>query len=159
MSLYLLFLLFYWLFLFNVLFLKVFNNNHHYLDLALSILFSKILPDNSGESRNFLRFISPAETGKSLHYPVSVRAATTKSWELLGWKLSPLWIQISKMVVLWNSCVVLGWHNKCSYYSQCVAEQHLHSIFPGIHRDGGWGLLFNSYWWPSLLTNLESMMY
>lgn len=78
MNLYFLFLLFYLLFLFTVLFPKFFNNNHHYLDLALSISFSKILPDSSGESRNFLRFISAAEVGKSFHYPVSVRAAMTK---------------------------------------------------------------------------------
>lgn len=158
MNLYFLFLLFYLLFLFNVLFPKVFNSNHHYLDLTLSISFSKILPDSSGE-RNFLRFISAAEVGKIFHYPVSVRAAMTKSWELLAWKLSPLWIQINRMVVLWNSCVVLGWHNKCYHHSQCVTEQLLSVILPGIHRDGGWGLLFNSYWWPPLLTNLESMMY
>jgi len=58
------------------------NKNNHYLDLALSISFRKNLPDNSGESRNFLRFISAAEIGKSFHHPISVRAAMTKSWEL-----------------------------------------------------------------------------
>lgn len=158
MNLYLLFLLFCLLFLFNVLFLKAFNDNHHYLDLALSISSSKILPDNSGESKNFQRFIPAADIGKSFHYPVSVRAVTTESWELLAWKLSPLWIQISRTVVLWNSCVVLGWRNKCYHHSQFVTEQ-LSIILLGIHRDGEWGLLFNSYWWPSLFTSLELMIY
>lgn len=60
----------------------------------------------------------------------------TKSWELLAWKLNPLWIQISRMLVLWNSYVVLG-RNKCYHHSQCVTEQLVGVILPGIHRDGG----------------------